>query len=191
MITPSYLGETIEYSSLHACRSTLEDPTVLGSTTSNVGGPIQIVVVPSAATATAAASAVVHAPSVSDAKAMIAPSPGSVGSVGSGTSVSSDGKATAAAAAGTGGIVIDGMSESKVKAMLYADGVNGIGFVGSQEKERFFRWQSKAILHPNGTAVISTSYEHHTHFGYSDNCTYSQHQTLRDAPPFHHFSVIN
>ena len=30
MITPSYLGETIEYSSLHACRSTLEDPT-LGS----------------------------------------------------------------------------------------------------------------------------------------------------------------
>ena len=32
MITPSYLGETIEYSSLHACRSTLEDPTtVVGS----------------------------------------------------------------------------------------------------------------------------------------------------------------
>ena len=30
MITPSYLGETIEYSSLHACRSTLEDPTVTG-----------------------------------------------------------------------------------------------------------------------------------------------------------------
>lgn len=29
MITPSYLGETIEYSSLHACRSTLEDPTCL------------------------------------------------------------------------------------------------------------------------------------------------------------------
>ena len=29
MITPSYLGETIEYSSLHACRSTLEDPTWL------------------------------------------------------------------------------------------------------------------------------------------------------------------
>ena len=29
MITPSYLGETIEYSSLHACRSTLEDPTLL------------------------------------------------------------------------------------------------------------------------------------------------------------------
>ena len=26
MITPSYLGETIEYSRLHACRSTLEDP---------------------------------------------------------------------------------------------------------------------------------------------------------------------
>ena len=32
MITPSYLGETIEYSSLHACRSTLEDPT-------NASGP--------------------------------------------------------------------------------------------------------------------------------------------------------
>ena len=31
MITPSYLGETIEYSSLHACRSTLEDPTLLGA----------------------------------------------------------------------------------------------------------------------------------------------------------------
>ena len=31
MITPSYLGETIEYSSLHACRSTLEDPTSWGS----------------------------------------------------------------------------------------------------------------------------------------------------------------
>jgi len=30
MITPSYLGETIEYSSLHACRSTLEDPTGRG-----------------------------------------------------------------------------------------------------------------------------------------------------------------
>ena len=30
MITPSYLGETIEYSSLHACRSTLEDPTKTG-----------------------------------------------------------------------------------------------------------------------------------------------------------------
>ena len=30
MITPSYLGETIEYSSLHACRSTLEDPTQPG-----------------------------------------------------------------------------------------------------------------------------------------------------------------
>ena len=29
MITPSYLGETIEYSSLHACRSTLEDPTIV------------------------------------------------------------------------------------------------------------------------------------------------------------------
>ena len=31
MITPSYLGETIEYSSLHACRSTLEDPTYLAN----------------------------------------------------------------------------------------------------------------------------------------------------------------
>ena len=31
MITPSYLGETIEYSSLHACRSTLEDPTQVGT----------------------------------------------------------------------------------------------------------------------------------------------------------------
>ena len=31
MITPSYLGETIEYSSLHACRSTLEDPTLQSS----------------------------------------------------------------------------------------------------------------------------------------------------------------
>ena len=31
MITPSYLGETIEYSSLHACRSTLEDPTFVGA----------------------------------------------------------------------------------------------------------------------------------------------------------------
>ena len=31
MITPSYLGETIEYSSLHACRSTLEDPTACRS----------------------------------------------------------------------------------------------------------------------------------------------------------------
>ena len=33
MITPSYLGETIEYSSLHACRSTLEDPTHQASVT--------------------------------------------------------------------------------------------------------------------------------------------------------------
>ena len=33
MITPSYLGETIEYSSLHACRSTLEDPTTIYSGT--------------------------------------------------------------------------------------------------------------------------------------------------------------
>ena len=39
MITPSYLGETIEYSSLHACRSTLEDPTgVVRSTHARRGG---------------------------------------------------------------------------------------------------------------------------------------------------------
>ena len=36
MITPSYLGETIEYSSLHACRSTLEDPTHDGTTRGDV-----------------------------------------------------------------------------------------------------------------------------------------------------------
>ena len=36
MITPSYLGETIEYSSLHACRSTLEDPTNLSKETRTV-----------------------------------------------------------------------------------------------------------------------------------------------------------
>ena len=35
MITPSYLGETIEYSSLHACRSTLEDPTTTSTETDN------------------------------------------------------------------------------------------------------------------------------------------------------------
>ena len=38
MITPSYLGETIEYSSLHACRSTLEDPTHGG--TGDAGDPL-------------------------------------------------------------------------------------------------------------------------------------------------------
>ena len=37
MITPSYLGETIEYSSLHACRSTLEDPTAVVKSYSGVG----------------------------------------------------------------------------------------------------------------------------------------------------------
>ena len=37
MITPSYLGETIEYSSLHACRSTLEDPTALCGSSSMSG----------------------------------------------------------------------------------------------------------------------------------------------------------
>ena len=36
MITPSYLGETIEYSSLHACRSTLEDPTFLFEPTGRI-----------------------------------------------------------------------------------------------------------------------------------------------------------
>ena len=40
MITPSYLGETIEYSSLHACRSTLEDPTDLGGAEIVSGGPV-------------------------------------------------------------------------------------------------------------------------------------------------------
>ena len=41
MITPSYLGETIEYSSLHACRSTLEDPTLYAGSPprSTVGWP--------------------------------------------------------------------------------------------------------------------------------------------------------
>ena len=38
MITPSYLGETIEYSSLHACRSTLEDP-MLGDIGKGNGDP--------------------------------------------------------------------------------------------------------------------------------------------------------
>ena len=38
MITPSYLGETIEYSSLHACRSTLEDPTLLLVVVPMLGG---------------------------------------------------------------------------------------------------------------------------------------------------------
>ena len=37
MITPSYLGETIEYSSLHACRSTLEDPTYINGKWSLIG----------------------------------------------------------------------------------------------------------------------------------------------------------
>ena len=40
MITPSYLGETIEYSSLHACRSTLEDPTSLSPPRTIVEDPI-------------------------------------------------------------------------------------------------------------------------------------------------------
>ena len=40
MITPSYLGETIEYSSLHACRSTLEDPTAKTPGDKVTGGSI-------------------------------------------------------------------------------------------------------------------------------------------------------
>ena len=42
MITPSYLGETIEYSSLHACRSTLEDPTqgLMAKADTGVAGPV-------------------------------------------------------------------------------------------------------------------------------------------------------
>ena len=40
MITPSYLGETIEYSSLHACRSTLEDPTCTVSAKPASGSPL-------------------------------------------------------------------------------------------------------------------------------------------------------
>ena len=40
MITPSYLGETIEYSSLHACRSTLEDPTWTVGRKAVVGGQV-------------------------------------------------------------------------------------------------------------------------------------------------------
>ena len=42
MITPSYLGETIEYSSLHACRSTLEDPTfpVFGNVWAGSSAPL-------------------------------------------------------------------------------------------------------------------------------------------------------
>ena len=39
MITPSYLGETIEYSSLHACRSTLEDPTQPVGILAQTGNP--------------------------------------------------------------------------------------------------------------------------------------------------------
>ena len=40
MITPSYLGETIEYSSLHACRSTLEDPTKIKVTGRKLTGKL-------------------------------------------------------------------------------------------------------------------------------------------------------
>ena len=41
MITPSYLGETIEYSSLHACRSTLEDPTALTRTIEEMAAQLE------------------------------------------------------------------------------------------------------------------------------------------------------
>ena len=41
MITPSYLGETIEYSSLHACRSTLEDPKPGGEIERQVADPFE------------------------------------------------------------------------------------------------------------------------------------------------------
>ena len=48
MITPSYLGETIEYSSLHACRSTLEDPTADGKQSQGIvvvsAGPKELTV---------------------------------------------------------------------------------------------------------------------------------------------------
>ena len=42
MITPSYLGETIEYSSLHACRSTLEDPTLSRQRQRKLTAPIRL-----------------------------------------------------------------------------------------------------------------------------------------------------
>ena len=42
MITPSYLGETIEYSSLHACRSTLEDPTAIDVNADNVRARVSL-----------------------------------------------------------------------------------------------------------------------------------------------------
>ena len=42
MITPSYLGETIEYSSLHACRSTLEDPTPGPYASDDYAGPLGV-----------------------------------------------------------------------------------------------------------------------------------------------------
>ena len=41
MITPSYLGETIEYSSLHACRSTLEDPTKVWFSSTDIPDVLQ------------------------------------------------------------------------------------------------------------------------------------------------------
>ena len=46
MITPSYLGETIEYSSLHACRSTLEDPIKLAAAVPAIWMVIQILPIP-------------------------------------------------------------------------------------------------------------------------------------------------
>ena len=47
MITPSYLGETIEYSSLHACRSTLEDPTLATAASSSRLGNVPAAASPS------------------------------------------------------------------------------------------------------------------------------------------------
>ena len=57
MITPSYLGETIEYSSLHACRSTLEDPTITAGNASEVyaAGADSVAVIRDLALATDAA----------------------------------------------------------------------------------------------------------------------------------------
>ena len=51
MITPSYLGETIEYSSLHACRSTLEDPTPVAAAADEPVGYRRYVMPQSAAAA--------------------------------------------------------------------------------------------------------------------------------------------
>ena len=84
MITPSYLGETIEYSSLHACRSTLEDPTLSAATTvtatfTGTGTSLLAAVLPDArsvevgATATAFAF-LINTGTVTGAACSIAPS---------------------------------------------------------------------------------------------------------------------